>query len=117
MKDQNKCDKYEALFVFKGDDALYNHIENCPDCFEEHKKQLKVSALVKEVAPVYLQKQKKKRLSLVKKLACCFMFVVFVSAFTGYKMYEQNSFQVSSAEESYISAMGLPTDDYGFFEF
>lgn len=116
MKNPKKCDKYEAFFSFKGEDALYNHIENCPDCLEEHKKYLKVSALVKEVAPIYLKKQERNKISAVKKLACCFVCFICICAFTGYKMYEQNSFQVSSADESYISAMGLPTDDYGFFE-
>lgn len=50
MKNKQKCDKYEAFFVFNDEKAFYEHIENCPDCKAQHEKYLKVSSLVKEVA-------------------------------------------------------------------
>lgn len=117
MNDKKKCDKYESFFIFRNEEAFYNHLENCPDCREEHEKYLKVSALVKEVAPAYLKRQEeKKKISAVKKLACCFVLFVSLTCFFGYRVYDENSFQVNMAEDSYIGTLGLPTDDYGFFE-
>lgn len=115
MKDKNKCDKYEAFFVFNNEEAFNAHMENCPDCKNEHEKYLKVSSLVKEVAPYYLSRCEKRRLSAVKKLACCFVLLVGITGFTGYKLYDDNSFQVNNVEDSYIgTTLGLPTDEYGF---
>ena len=116
MKNSDKCNKYEAIFVFGGEDAIKAHIEECPDCREEYEKYLKVSSLVKEVAPVYLKKQEQKRISAIKKLACCFILLVGLTGFTGYKIYDDNSFQVNTVDESYIGTLGLPTDEYGFLE-
>jgi len=116
MENEKKCDKYEAFFTFQDEEAFNRHIENCPDCKREHEKYLKVSTLVKEVAPVYLARQKEHKNSLLKKAACFIVILTGFIGFTGYKMYNDNSFQISSAEESYIYSMGLPTDDYGFLE-
>lgn len=116
MNNQNKCDKYESIFTFGGEDALYNHIENCPDCQEEHKKQQKISSLVREVAPMYLKKQETRKISAIKKLACCFVMFVGLTGFMGIKMYDDYSFQTSMVEDSYVENMGLPTDKYGFLE-
>ena len=57
MNNENKCDKYESFFVFRDKEAFNEHLEHCPDCKKEHEKYLKVSALVKEVAPAYLEKK------------------------------------------------------------
>ena len=118
MNNEQKCNKYEAFFVFNDEKAFYEHIENCPDCKIEHEKYLKVSSLVKEVADEYLEKQakKKKKSIIFKQVACFLILLAGFSGFTGYKIYDENSFQVSSADESYICAMGLPTDEYGFLE-
>ena len=117
MTDKRKCDKYEAYFVFKDDKAFNEHLKNCPDCREEHAKYLKVSNLVKEVAPVYLAKRNKRKIDAVKKLACCFIFLAGFSVYSGYQLYGDYTFQVNSADESYISSsLGLPVDEYGFLE-
>ena len=116
MKNEQKCDKYEAFFVFNDEKAFYEHIENCPNCKAQHEKYLKVSSLVKEVAAEYLKKREKKKSIILKQVACLLVLIAGLSGFTGYKIYDENSFQVSSADESYICAMGLPTDEYGFLE-
>lgn len=118
MENEKKCDKYEALFVFNNDEALYEHIKNCPDCKREHEKYQKISSLVKEVAPEYLkrQEQNKHKSAALKKVACFLILLAGLSGYTGYNIYDYNSFQVSSADESYIYNMGLPTDEYGFLE-
>ncbi len=115
--DRKKCDKYEAYFVFKDEEAFNNHIKECPDCQKEHEKYLKVSSLVKEVAPAYLEKQKKNKFSTIKKLACCFvLFVGITASYTGYNMYNDYTSQAYWDDDSYVSAMGLPIDEYGFLE-
>lgn len=117
MNNENKCDKYEGFFVFQNEEVFNEHLEHCPDCQQEHEKYMKVSALVKEVAPMYLKKRQKDKVSAIKKLACCFVAFVGLTAFTGYKVYDNYSMQVNYAEDSYVmSTMGLPVDDYGFLE-
>ncbi len=111
----NKCDKYEGFFVFQNQEQFDKHIKNCEDCKKEHEKYLKISSLVKEVAPIYLEREnKKKMMSAAKRLACCLVVFVGLSAFTGYKVYDNYTYQVSLEQESSVSDMGLPTDEYGF---
>ncbi len=116
MNNENKCDKYEAYFVFKDEEAFNEHLKNCPDCQIEHEKYMKVSKLLKEAAPLYLKKQEVKRISSLKKLACCFIIFAGLSAFTGYKVYDNYSYQYDFDDNSYVSALGLPIDDYGFLD-
>ncbi len=115
MEKENKCNKYEGLFIFQDEKAFYEHLENCPDCQEEHKKLLKVSKLVKEAAPVYLKKRSQKT-SAIKRLACCLVVFIGLTSFTGYKVYDNYMYELNSSYDSYITAMGLPTDDYGFLD-
>ena len=42
----NKCTKYEGLFVFSGDETLKKHIEECDECRKEAEKMEKVSDLL-----------------------------------------------------------------------
>lgn len=116
MNNEKKCNKYEGLFVFQSEDALNEHLEQCPDCKKEHEKYLRVSELVKEVAPVYLKKKQTQKISMIKKLACCFVAFVGLTAFTGYKVYDNYCFQANYVDDSYISTMGMPVDEYGFLE-
>ncbi|MBQ9244745.1 hypothetical protein IJ182_00590 [bacterium] len=115
MDNEKKCNKYEGLFVFRSEEELNKHLEECPECREEHEKLLKVSNLVKEVAPAYLAKKEKN--TFIKRAACVAMIFTFLTAFTGYKVYDEYSYQANSGDDySYITELGLPTDDYGFFE-
>ncbi len=116
MENENKCNKYEGLFVFRNEEELNEHLKECPECREEHEKQQKVSALIKEVAPVYLNKKHQEKSLLIKKFACCFILFAAISSVAGYKMYEDYNYQASLSDDSYIQMMGLPTDEYGFFE-
>ncbi len=116
MNNENKCNKYEGFFVFQDEKNFYEHLEKCPDCQKEHERYIKVSKLVKEVAPIYLRQQKKKKINAIKRLACCFVLFIGISLYTGYKIYDNYDIQVNYAQESYLSTMGLPVDDYGFLE-
>lgn len=117
-EDKKKCDKYEAFFVFQNEEAFNNHIKECPSCAQEHEKYMKVSKLLKEVAPIYLKKREQKKFGAVKKLACCFLlFVGITASYTGYNMYNDYTAQTYWSEDtSYISNIGLPVDEYGFLE-
>ena len=55
-----KCTKYEGLFVFTDEDTLKEHISECEDCRREHETMQKVSDLIGEVQPYYLNKIKKR---------------------------------------------------------
>ena len=116
MDEKQKCNKYEAFFTFRDEEAFYKHIETCPDCKEEHEKYQKVSALVKEVAPAYLEKQRKNKTNLLKRAACFALILTGFVGLMGYKIYEDNSYQMNYIEDSYVYSMGLPTDNYGFLE-
>lgn len=113
---KNKCNKYEGYFIFKDDESLKKHLEECDECKKEHEKYIKVSSLLKEIAPIYLEREnKRKMMTSAKRLACCFVVFVCLVSFTGYKMYDNYLYQSNNSEqESYISEMGLPTDKYGF---
>ena len=70
MENENKCDKYEGLFLFRNEEELQEHIKNCPDCKKEYEKHKNISNLVKEVAPVYLAKKAKEKSTFIKRVAC-----------------------------------------------
>lgn len=116
MNNENKCNKYESFFVFSDEEAFNEHLEHCPDCQKEHEKHLKISSLVKEVAPIYLERKRKEKISVMKRLACCFVVFVGFASFAGYMAYDDYMFKAMEVEDSYVSTMGLPVDDYGFLE-
>ena len=47
MKD--KCTKYEALFTFRDEEELNEHIQECEDCRLEHEKMQKVSSYFMDI--------------------------------------------------------------------
>ena len=117
MNEKNKCGKYESFFIFADEKNFYQHLENCPECKKIYEKHLKVSKLVKESASMYLERLKKEKISVIKKAACFFICIIALSGFIGCKMYDNYIFELNSADyDSYISALGLPTDDYGFLD-
>ena len=116
MNNENKkCDKYEGFFVF-GDEEKFNaHLSECECCRNEHERYKKISSLVKEVAPIYLEKESKnKMMTAAKRLACCMVVFVGLTAFTGYKVYDNYTYQINIEQGSYVTEMGLPIDEYGF---
>ena len=108
---ENKCSKYEGLFVFSDEETLNSHIKECEACKKEQEKMDKVSALLGEVKFYYRAKNKKlKRL----KAVCAIFFLIFFSATFG--VLSNNSDLTDalmygdtlSAEE-----LGFPVDSYG----
>ncbi|MBQ8460161.1 hypothetical protein IJ541_08690 [bacterium] len=108
---KEKCSKYEALFTFRNEEELFEHIQNCEDCRKEHEKMLKVSELIQEVKPYF----KKKRKNLAKIKAACALFLVTVCATTLGVINFNTDISDTLKYGSTLSAedLGLPVDSYG----
>lgn len=109
----NECNKYEWYFTTKSEEEFQEHLNECPVCRRIHETMLKAGQCVKEVSEVYL-KRRKKHVTAMKAVACVLTIFVFFGGFMGYELYSSYSFQVNSLDNSVISEMGLPVDEYGF---
>ncbi len=106
-----KCTKYEALFTFRTEEELMQHIQTCPDCKAEHEKMLRVSELIQEVKPYYREKRKNfARL----KVACALCMIMMCGTTLGVINFNTDISDtlkygtVLSSED-----LGLPVDSYG----
>lgn len=75
---KEKCTKYEALFTFRSDDELNEHIQNCEECRLEHEKMIRVSELLQEAKPYF----KERRRNFAKAKVACALFMLLVSGTT-----------------------------------
>ena len=107
----NKCSKYEGLFIFSDDEELEKHLEECEDCRKEHEKMQKVSDLIKEVRPYYLKRQN--RLRKIRAVAAI-LFIMFFSATFG-TIYTNEDLSDSLMYGDTLTAedLGFPVDSYG----
>lgn len=78
---ENKCSKFEELFVSASEEELKKHVQECEECRKEYEAQQKVSSLLDEVKMYYYSKQKKRIARL--RAACAVMFMVFSLASVG----------------------------------
>ena len=78
---ENKCSKFEELFVNASQEELEKHVQECEKCRKEYEAQQKVSSLLNEVKMYYYSKRKK-RISRLRA-ACAVMFMVFSLASVG----------------------------------
>lgn len=107
----NKCTKYESLFIFSDSETLQKHVDECQDCKEEQEIQKKVSSLLDEVKFYYYSKtQRRKRLRAV----CILTFLMFSMLSLGIATNNEDLTETLmygstlSAEE-----LGFPVDSYG----
>lgn len=108
----NKCSKYESLFIFSDNETLNEHIKECEDCRKEAEIQDKVSSMLDEVKMYYFAKRKKR----TKLRAACAVMFMLLSAFSvfGFVLNDEDLTQslmygdTLSAEE-----LGFPVDSYG----
>ena len=107
----NKCSKYEGLFIFSDEETLNNHLLECDDCKVEHEKMQKVSDLLGEVKFYY---RSKKRRTMKLKAVCALLMFMFFSATLGVVTTDSDWAdalmygEVLSAED-----LGFPVDSYG----
>ena len=109
---ENKCSKYESLFVFGDEEALKKHLEECPECKAEQEKLDKVSELLDEVKLHYYAKRKRRHPIL--KAVCAFALILF-SSFTFGIMNNDSELVDTLRYGDTLSAedLGFPVDSYG----
>lgn len=109
---EDKCSKYEGLFVFSDSDELEKHLSECDECRKEHEKMEKVSKLLDEVKFYY--RSKNKRLHKLK-IACAVSLVIFSSLSFG-AAFNNEDFMDTLMYGDVLSAedLGFPVDSYGF---
>lgn len=106
-----KCSKYEALFTFQDNETLKKHIESCEDCRKEQEVMDKVSDLLKEVKPYYINKRK----NMAKlKIACAMLTIILSTAVMGVVNFNTDISDIIKYGNT-LSAedLGLPVDSYG----
>lgn len=108
---KEKCTKYEALFTFRSEEELLEHVKNCEDCRLEHEKMQKVSELLQEVKPYF----KEKRKNLAKIKVACALFMLMLSGTTLGVINFNHDISDTLKYGSALSAedLGLPVDSYG----
>lgn len=107
----DKCSKYEGLFVFSDEDTLKQHLEECEECRLEQQKMDKVSELIGEVKFHYYAKKRK----LPKLRAVCACTLLLFSSLTfGFVASDADLMDTLRYGES-LSAedLGFPVDSYG----
>ncbi len=107
----DKCTKYEALFVFRSEEELSEHINSCEDCRLEHEKMQKVSDLIKEAKPYFIEKRK----NLAKIKVACALFMLMVSGTTLGVINLNTDVSDTLKYGTTLSSedLGLPVDSYG----
>jgi len=107
----NKCSKYEGLFIFSDEKSLEEHLSQCADCREEHEKMQKVSDLIKEVKPHYLKKRSKLRR--MRAVAALLFLMLFSATFGVIYTNEDLSESLAYGETLTAEDLGFPVDSYG----
>ena len=113
-----KCTKYEELFVKEDETELLEHIKVCPDCAKEYENMQKVSSLVKEVSFTFRRDMKKKRLQTKISAVAATFFVACLTLFaiqlSNPDSYVNETIAYMTGNDYTYEQMGLPVDDYGF---
>ena len=110
---ENKCSKYEELFVNSSGEELEKHILECEECKKEHDVQQQVSSLLGEVKMYYYAKRKQRRIQL--RAACAVMFLVFsLISVTGWALNDDDVMDTLKYGDT-LSAedLGFPVDSDG----
>lgn len=107
----NKCTKYEGLFTFSDEETLKKHLETCENCRNEQKIMDKVSNLLQEVKPYYINKRKN---TAKLKIACAMLTIILCTAVMGVVNFNTDISDIIKYGNT-LSAedLGLPVDAYG----
>ena len=107
----DKCTKFEALFTFRPEEELLEHIKTCDDCREEYEKMQKVTSLIQEVRPQL--RERRKNLAKVK-VACAMFMVLFAGTTLGLINFNTEiSDTLKYGSELTSEDLGFPVDSYG----
>ena len=107
----NKCTKYEGLFIFGDETALEKHLEECPDCRAEQEKMQKVSDLIGETKFYYKSKLRNRR---KLKAICALMMFMFFSATFGVINDDSDLYDILVYGDTLTAEdLGFPVDSYG----
>ena len=107
----NKCSKYEGLFIFSDEETLKKHIEECEECRAEDEKMKKVSDLIGEVKFYY--RQKSRRLTKIKAACAVFLLVGFSLTCGILTMDTDLTDALMYGETLTAEDLGFPVDSYG----
>lgn len=107
----NKCSKYEGLFVFSDEEALNKHLEECEECRKEAEKMSKVSELLSEVKFYY--RQKSRRIMRIKAACAVFLLVCFSITCGILTMDADLSDALMYGDTLSAEDLGFPVDSYG----
>ena len=107
----NKCSKYEGLFIFSDEDTLKKHLKDCPDCKAEHEKMQKVSELISETKFYY--RSKANRVRKLKAVCALALFLFFSGTFGVINNSEDLAEALMFGDTLSAEELGFPVDSYG----
>ena len=107
----NKCSKYEGLFIFSDEETLKKHLEECEDCRKEAEKMEKVSGLLDEVKFYY--RQKARRIMKIKAVCAVFLLVCFSLTCGILTMDTDLADALMYGDTLSAEDLGFPVDSYG----
>ena len=107
----NKCSKYEGLFIFSDETTLQQHLEVCPECKAEHEKMQKVSDLISETKFYYKSKFNRKRK--LRAICALAMFMLFTTTWTVISNDGDFADALMYGETLTAEDLGFPVDSYG----
>lgn len=112
-----KCTKFESLYLFRSSEELEEHLKECPECQAEKEKMDKVSDLIQEVKPYYINQKRKSFTRL--KVACVLCLGMFAGLVIGYFTQFDEHFNTTasySTTTSNTNEYGMPVDSYGLID-
>ena len=108
---KEKCSKYEALFTFRTQEELNEHIQQCEDCRAEHEKMLRVSELIQEAKPYF--KEKRKNIARLKVASALFALMISGTTLGVLNLNTDISDTLKYGTTLSYEDLGLPVDSYG----
>ncbi|MBQ7764964.1 hypothetical protein IJ384_06340 [bacterium] len=108
---ENKCSKYEGLFIFSTEEELMKHLEECPDCRAEHEKMQKVSNLIGETKFYY--RSKSNRIRKLKAVCALALFMFFSATFGVVNNDNELADSLMYGDTLTAEDLGFPVDSYG----
>lgn len=107
----NKCSKYEGLFIFSDEETLQKHLEECPDCRAEHEKMQRVSDLIGETKIYYRSKFRRARK--LKAVCALALFMFFSGTFGVINNDGEIADSLMYGDTLTAEDLGFPVDSYG----